>query len=61
MAFVPLEGFAAAHESAAPLTGRRADGSHLTILHESLCCLHGAEWEGVRGALQALLAPESAK
>ena len=61
MAFVPLDVFAAAYEGAAPLMGRRADGSRLTIPHENLCCLHDAEWEGVRSALQTLLAPESAK
>ena len=61
MAFVPLDVFAAAYEGAAPLMGRRADGSRLTIPHENLCCLHDAEWKGVRSALQTLLAPESTK
>ena len=55
MAFVPLADFAAAHENQADLTGRRMDGSALTVPHSSLCCLHESEWEGVRPALAQLL------
>lgn len=55
MAFVPLADFAAAHEDARDLTGRRMDGSSLVIPHTTLCCLHQSEWEGVRTQLEQLL------
>lgn len=56
MAFVPLADFAAAHNGAHGLPARRMDGSALTVPHSSLCCLHQSEWEGVRDAIEQLLA-----
>lgn len=55
MVFVALADFAAAHDTAHDLPARRMDGSARTVPHESLCCLHQSEWEGVQPLLEQQL------
>ncbi len=52
MVFVALSDFAAAHDTAHDLPAHRMDGSARTVPHESLCCLHQSEWEGVKPLLE---------
>ncbi len=54
MVFAALSDFSQAHEQDVPLPARRMDGSACLIPHDRLCCLHQAEWEGVRPILNRL-------
>lgn len=53
--FVSLADFAAAHDAPRDLPARRRDGSAVTLAHDSLCCLHPQERQGVQPVLDRLL------
>lgn len=60
MVFVPLEDFALAHLDPHDLPARDMDGNALTLPHGKLVCLHGEEWNGVRGIVEQLLSDDKA-
>lgn len=55
MVFAAFSDFDAAHTDGAPLPVYTLPGERLTISHNRLCCLHGAEWDGVRPLAASLL------
>ena len=56
MMFVLLTDFADAQENGASLVGRTAEGEKVEIPHDSLCCLHFDEWQGVKPHIKAIFA-----
>lgn len=57
MVFVALSDFATAHDNPHDLPARRMDGTVRTVPHDSLCCLHQSEWEGVQLLLRQQFEP----